>query len=90
MMDPTSKFVKSRDLDILFVEVNIEEDGDSEEGLMNPDRALLRFEFVDAVIRMAHRKYVMVSASGLCAQPFNVSSEQPHDPSVWSAVNLGP
>jgi hypothetical protein len=35
---------------------------------MNPDRALLRFEFVDAIIRMANRKYVMVRR-GLAGLP---------------------
>ncbi len=69
-MDPKSKFMKMRDLEILFVEVNIEEDGDSEEGVMNPDRALMRYEFVDAVLRMTYRKYVMVrgtTAKTICS-----------------------
>jgi hypothetical protein len=40
--------------------VNIEENAKSDVGLMNPDRALMRFEFLDALLRVANRKYLMV------------------------------
>jgi hypothetical protein len=55
------RFCKPKDLDIIFVEVNIEENAKSDVGLMNPDRALMRFEFVDALMRVANRKFVLVS-----------------------------
>ena len=54
------RYCKPKDLDIIFVEVNIEENAKSDVGLMNPDRALMRFEFLDALLRVANRKYLMV------------------------------
>ncbi len=58
--DARSKFCKPKDIDLIFVAVNVEANSKSDEDLMNPDRALMRFEFLDALLRIAYRKFVMV------------------------------
>ena len=62
--DVRSKFCKPKDIDLIFVAVNVEVNTKSEEDMMNPDRALMRFEFLDAIMRIAYRKFVMVSNWG--------------------------
>jgi hypothetical protein len=58
--DVKSKFCKPKDIDLIFVAVNVEVNSKTDEDLMNPDRALMRFEFLDALLRIAYRKFVMV------------------------------
>mmetsp|Transcript_53352 Transcript_53352/g.169600 ORF Transcript_53352/g.169600 Transcript_53352/m.169600 type:complete len:607 (+) Transcript_53352:203-2023(+) len=45
---------RSEDLDRAMFASNFESDGSSEEGKLNPDKLLVRFEFLDLVIRAAH------------------------------------
>ena len=67
MVDNASKYCRAKDIDIIFVEVNVEENAKSDVGLFNPDRALMRFEFMDAILRIANRKYNMVRhGAGRC------------------------
>jgi hypothetical protein len=47
-----------KDLDTMFLSTNVEEDGDSAEGDANDDRALMRFEWLEIIIRIAFAKYL--------------------------------
>ena len=50
-------------------QVNIEENSKSDVGLFNPDRALMRFEFMDSILRIAHRKFNMVLYETISCAP---------------------
>ena len=43
------------------MQVNVEE-GDDEEDLLNPDRSLMRFEFLETILRFACEKYKGLSS----------------------------
>ena len=55
--DQDSASCKGRDLDTIFILSNVEADKKSEESKVNEDRALMRWEFVEAVVRIALAKY---------------------------------
>jgi len=57
IVDDSSKFVKTADLDTLFIVTNLEKDKNSAKSKLNPDRALTRFEFMEILIRIAIAKY---------------------------------
>jgi len=58
--DRESPFCKTKDLDKLFIVQNVEEDTGhaSELNAINPNRALLRFELFQIIVRIAIEKYV--------------------------------
>jgi len=55
--DPESDKCKRSDCDTLFITANYEEDKKSEVSKVNEDNALLRFEFIEVLIRLALAKY---------------------------------
>eukprot|EP00943_MAST-04B_sp_MAST-4B-sp1_P009198 g9198.t1 len=56
--DNKSKTCKRKDLDTIFIVANVEEDKSSKVNKTNDDRALMRFEFLEVVIRIAVQKYL--------------------------------
>eukprot|EP00798_Chlamydomonas_sp_ICE-L_P014655 gene14655-20689_t len=54
----TSPSCKLADLDRIFLIANFEEDKTTESADANPDKALMRFEFLEALIRTAYAKYL--------------------------------
>ena len=56
--DNKSKTCKRKDLDTIFIVANVEEDKSSKVNKANDDRALMRFEFLEVVIRIAVQKYL--------------------------------
>jgi len=52
-----SKFCKTADVDNVFIAANFEEDADSSLGQTNDDLALMRFEFLEALTRVALLKF---------------------------------
>lgn len=56
--EPGSKTCGSPDLSTLFIAANVEENPKSEENKVNYDRALMRFEFLEVIIRVAIAKYL--------------------------------
>jgi hypothetical protein len=62
--------VTQRDVELVFVVVNWEESAvSSVEDDINPDNALLLFEFVEAIIRFAVLKYLNVCYAMSVADP---------------------
>jgi len=57
-MDPKSVGVKYQDLVRMFVSTNFEEDSKTEEAEANDDDALVRFEFLEIVVRASFGKYI--------------------------------
>ena len=47
-----------KDIDTIFIVANLEEDKQSKTNKANDDRALMRFEFLDCVVRIAIAKYL--------------------------------
>jgi len=68
--DDVNGFCKKRDIDLVFITVNVEDKSSektADEKLkdkMNADTALMRFEFLQAVVRLAINKYIKVSPGG--------------------------
>jgi hypothetical protein len=56
--DAKSKTCKRKDLDTIFIVANVEEDKSSKVNKANDDRALMRFEFLECVVRIAVQKYL--------------------------------
>jgi len=56
--DERSATCKQRDLDRVFVATNFEQDPGSDAGRANLDRALMRFEFLEALMRAAYAKFL--------------------------------
>ena len=50
-----------KDLEMMFVTVNFEEGENPLEDELNPDKSLIRSEFLEALLRIANRKYLKVS-----------------------------
>ena len=65
--DPASKCCKRDDLHRIFISCNDERGLTKKDTDVNEDRALLRFEFVDALVRVAVNKYVEDSEAPLGA-----------------------
>jgi len=63
--DDRSKFCRRQDAEIVFTVTNLEEDPSSAAGEANADRALCRFELLEAVVRLAISKYLKVGC-GQC------------------------
>ncbi|KAK3254449.1 hypothetical protein CYMTET_36334, partial [Cymbomonas tetramitiformis] len=53
-----SRHCRQSDLDTMFISTNYEEEKGTIESETNDDRSLMRFEFVEIVVRMALAKYV--------------------------------
>lgn len=51
---------------MLFVTVNLEEGDGSLEDQLNPDKSLIRAEFLEVVIRVANRKFLKVELGSCC------------------------
>ncbi len=49
---------KRKDIDTIFIVANLEEDKKAKSAKINDDRALMRFEFLDCVVRIAIAKYL--------------------------------
>eukprot|EP00210_Caulerpa_lentillifera_P005165 g4937.t1 len=58
VLDSKSTGVKSTDLVRMFVSTNFEEDSKTEESEANDDDALVRFEFLEIIIRASFGKYI--------------------------------
>lgn len=58
ILDAKSAGVKSADLVRMFVSTNFEEDSKTEESEANDDDALVRFEFLEIIIRASFGKYI--------------------------------
>lgn len=56
--DDTSAGCKNAHLDTIFISTNFEEDKGTEENVVNLDDALMRFEFMEAVLRVARAKFI--------------------------------
>ncbi|KAG2491243.1 hypothetical protein HYH03_010450 [Edaphochlamys debaryana] len=56
--------VRASDLDRIFLLANFEEDRKSEESKANLDNALMRFEFIDALVRTAIAKFMSPAGAG--------------------------
>ena len=56
--DPESKFCSENDLSTLFIAANVEEDGGTEENKINYQRALMRFEWLEVIVRIGFAKYL--------------------------------
>lgn len=56
--DNGSKHCRSSDLDTMFIVTNYEEDKGSEINKENDDRALMSFEFLEIIVRVAIAKYI--------------------------------
>jgi Ran GTPase-activating protein (RanGAP) involved in mRNA processing and transport len=52
-----------RDFDELFTLANAEVDEDSAEGVINPDKQLMRFEFLEILLRASMKKYFLADPS---------------------------
>jgi len=61
--EPDSKLCRASDLDTAFIVTNFEEDKKSEMNQENDDRALMGFEFLEIIVRVAVAKYIK---SGKC------------------------
>jgi len=59
--DDRSKYCRRQDAEIIFTVTNLEENPKSSEGEANADRALCRFELLEAVVRLAIAKYLKVA-----------------------------
>jgi hypothetical protein len=80
---------KRKDIDTIFIVANLEEDKQSKINKANDDRALMRFEFLDCVVRIAIAKYLKSGATNdvsdalvmLCEQNIkpNLDAEAVHD-----------
>ena len=80
---------KRKDIDTIFIVANLEEDKQSKVNKANDDRALMRFEFLDCVVRIAIAKYLKSGATNdvsdslvmLCEQNIkpNLDAEAVHD-----------
>ncbi|KAK3240414.1 hypothetical protein CYMTET_49742 [Cymbomonas tetramitiformis] len=57
LVDPKSKHCKQADIDMAFTITNYEEDGNDDLNDANDDLALMRFEFVEILTRVAILKY---------------------------------
>ena len=58
------KSFTSQDVDLVFIKTNIEIDeitGERVEVALNPNKALTTTEFVEAIIRVSHGKYMVVT-----------------------------
>jgi len=51
-----SKYCSQRDLDVIFIQANRDPDGALDADITNPARALIRYEFLEAVVRIACAK----------------------------------
>ena len=55
--DGKSKFCKMKDCDVMFITTNYEENKDSAESDDNDDLCLMRFEFLEIIVRVAIAKF---------------------------------
>lgn len=58
-----SQFVRRSDCDTLFIVANYQPDKKDPSVAVNDEHALMRFEFVEAIVRLAVAKYGKVCAS---------------------------
>ncbi|GMH44651.1 hypothetical protein BSKO_12603 [Bryopsis sp. KO-2023] len=58
ILDPKSLGSKSSDLDTMFVSTNFEEESGTHDAEANDDDALVRFEFLEIIIRASFGKYI--------------------------------
>ena len=96
--DSKSKTCKRKDLDTIFIVANVEEDKASKVNKQNDDRALMRFEFLEVVVRIAIQKYlrsgdtddVSDAVRMLCEQNIRPSlgPEAVHDSNVFRKNRL--
>lgn len=56
--DTTSKLCKPKDLQTVFIATNVEDDKSTAESKVNHDRSLHRFEFLEALIRIAINAFI--------------------------------
>jgi hypothetical protein len=80
---------KRKDIDTIFIVANLEEDKQSKTNKVNDDRALMRFEFLECVVRIAIAKYLKSGQTNdvsdalvlLCEQNLqeNLGPEAVHD-----------
>ena len=54
---------KRKDIDTIFIVANLEDDKQSKTNKANDDRALMRFEFLECVVRIAIAKYLKSGAT---------------------------
>lgn len=73
---PTCKLA---DCDRIFISCNFEEEKQSDESKANLDNALMRFEFVEALVRAAVAKYLEVRANkhGRVGAPITAAQRKP-------------
>lgn len=63
IIDESSREMRRQHAELIFTVVNMEEDGGSAEGTANADRALMRFELLEAVLRLGIAKYLQSGAT---------------------------
>jgi hypothetical protein len=81
ILDPASKFCGRRDLDALFIQSTKDAEGRADPDLSNPDRSLVRFEFIELLLRVAVGKYQAVSPVAPRAKSHN-----PTDADSWLSM----
>ena len=55
---PESDFCKRSDLDTIFIAANYEEDRNSEDAKLNDDNSLMRFEYIETLVRIAVARFI--------------------------------
>ena len=73
-----------KDIDTIFIVANLEEDKQSKTNKANDDRALMRFEFLDCVVRIAIAKYLKSGVTNDVSDALKMLCEQN------IKANLGP
>eukprot|EP00946_MAST-07B_sp_MAST-7B-sp1_P005304 g5304.t1 len=73
-----------KDIDTIFIVANLEEDKQSKTNKANDDRALMRFEFLDCVVRIAIAKYLKSGVTNDVSDALKMLCEQNIQ------ANLGP
>ncbi|KAK3248905.1 hypothetical protein CYMTET_41646 [Cymbomonas tetramitiformis] len=84
--DPKSARCKQTDIDTAFVATNFEEDGNEDLNEDNDDDALMRFEFIEILIRIAILKYGQGVATYDPAEALRMLITQNMKPNVGSDV----
>ena len=69
--DADSQYVRRSDCDTLFIVANYQPDKKDPSVAVNDEHALMRFEFLEAVVRLAVAKYGKV-----CWHPYSSNAKQ--------------
>lgn len=88
--DESSLFCKSADCDNVFLASNYEEDKTTFESKINKDNAMIRFEFLEALVRLSISKYVKIGATGSVAEAVGILMGHDIEPNLEVEARIDP